>query len=71
VSEATGDANAFLERAEGLLERLRTRVDALEASADAGGDVDEAVDGLAEIAELAREIEAELQRARQAADAGG
>ena len=48
----------------------KTRVDALEASADAGGDVDEAVDGLAEIAELAKEIEAEVQRARQAADAG-
>ena len=32
--------------------------------------VDEAVDGLAEIAELAKEIEAEVQRARQAADAG-
>ncbi len=64
------EADELLERAEGLLERLRTRVDALEASADTGGDVDEAVDGLAEIAELAREIEAELQRARQAADAG-
>jgi hypothetical protein len=63
-------ADDSLQRAEELLERLRTRVDALEASADAGGDVDEAVDGLAEIAELAREIESELQRARQAADAG-
>jgi hypothetical protein len=63
-------ADESLQRAEELLERLRTRVDALEASADAGGDVDEAVDGLAEIAELAREIESELQRARQAADAG-
>ena len=59
-----------LQRVEELLERLRTRVDALETSADSGGDVDEAVDGLAEIAELAREIETELQRARQAADAG-
>jgi phage shock protein A len=63
-------ADESLQRAEELLERLRTRVDALEASADAGGDVDEAVDGLAEIAEIAREIESELQRARQAADAG-
>jgi len=63
-------ADESLQRAEELLERLRTRVDALEASADAGGEVDEAVDGLAEIAELAREIESELQRARQAADAG-
>jgi hypothetical protein len=59
-----------LQRVEELLERLRTRVDALETSADSGGDVDEAVDGLAEVAELAREIETELQRARQAADAG-
>jgi hypothetical protein len=63
-------ADESIQKAEELLERLRTRVDALEASADAGGDVDEAVDGLAEIAEIAREIESELQRARQAADAG-
>jgi exonuclease VII small subunit len=58
-----------LQRAEELLERLRTRVDALEASAGSGGDLDEAVDSLAEIAELAKEIETEVQRARQAADA--
>ena len=63
-------ADESLQKAEELLERLRTRVDALEASADAGGYVDEAVDGLAEIAEIASEIESELQRARQAADAG-
>jgi len=67
---SVGGADESLQRAEELLERLRTRVDALEASADAGGDVDEAVDGLAEIADIAREIEGELQRARQAADAG-
>ena len=67
---SVGPADESLQKAEELLERLRTRVDALEASADAGGDVDEAVDGLAEIAEIAREIESELQRARQAADAG-
>jgi hypothetical protein len=59
-----------LQRAEELLERLRTRIDALETSADSGGDVDEAVDNLAEIAELAKQIEAEVLRARQAADAG-
>ncbi len=58
-----------LQRAEELLERLRTRVDALEAGAGSGGDLDEAVDSLAEIAELAKEIETEVQRARQAADA--
>ena len=63
-------SDASLQRAEELLERLKTRVDALEASADGGGDVDEAIDGLAEIAEIAKEIEAEVQRARQAADAG-
>lgn len=65
-----GGSDESLQRAEELLERLRTRVDALEASADGGGDVDEAVDGLTEIAELAKQIEAEVQRARQAADAG-
>jgi hypothetical protein len=69
--EAVGSgSDASLQRAEELLERLRVRVDALEANADAGGDLDEAVDGLAEIAELAKAIEAEVQRARQAADAG-
>ena len=62
-------ADASLQRAEELLERLRTRVDAHEAKADSGGVVDEAVDSLAEIAELAKEIETEVQRARQAADA--
>ena len=62
-------SDASLQKAEELLERLRTRVDALEASADGGGDLDEAVDSLAEIAELAKEIETEVQRARQAADA--
>ena len=65
-----GGADESLQKAEELLERLRTRVDAPEASADAGGDVDEAVDGLAEIAEIAKQIEAEVQRARASADAG-
>lgn len=64
------EADGSLQRAEELLERLRVRIDTLEASADSGGDVDEAVDGLVEIAELAKEIETEIQRARQAADAG-
>ena len=66
---AMSGADESLQRAEELLERLRTRVDALETSADSGGDIDEAVDSLAEIAELAKEIETEVQRARQAADA--
>ena len=63
-------ANESLQRAEELLERLRVRVEGLEAASQVGGDVDAAVDGLVEIAEIAKEIEAEIQRARQAADAG-
>ena len=69
MTEMAG-SDASLQRAEELLERLRVRVDALEAIADGGGNLDEAVDGLAEIAELAKQVEAEVQRARQAADAG-
>lgn len=63
-------SDSSLERAEELLERLKNRVATLETSAEADGDVDEAIDTLAEIAELAKQIEAEVQRARQAADAG-
>ncbi len=63
-------ADESLRNAEELLERLRTRVDALEAIADNEGDLDVAVESLAEIAEIAKEIEAEVQRARVAADAG-
>ena len=53
-----------------LLERLRGRVDALETLAADGGDVDAAVETLAEVAELAKQAEAEILRVRQAADAG-
>jgi predicted translin family RNA/ssDNA-binding protein len=62
-------ANESLGRAQELAERLRAKLDALERLAEAG-DVDAAVDDLAEIAELAKEIEAEVQRARASADAG-
>jgi hypothetical protein len=66
------DVDAALERAEKLLARLSERRDALERLADADDlDGDAAVDLIAELAELAREIEAELQRARTMADAGG
>lgn len=58
-----------LQRAEELLERLRAKVDGLEQVGD-GGDVDAAVDELGDIAELAKEILAEVQRARASADAG-
>jgi len=63
-------SNEALQRAEELLERLRVRVDGLETTAEGGADVDAAIDALAEIAEIAKEIETEIQRARQAADAG-
>ena len=58
-----------LQRAEELLERLRAKVDGLEQVGE-GGDVDAAVDELGDIAELAKEILAEVQRARTSADAG-
>ena len=62
-------ANESLGRAQELAERLRAKLDGLELLAEAG-DVDAAVDDLAEIAELAKQIEAEVQRARASADAG-
>ena len=58
-----------LQRAEELLERLRGKLDALERLA-AEGDVDGAVDDLTDVAEIAKELEAELVRARTRADAG-
>jgi predicted translin family RNA/ssDNA-binding protein len=62
-------ATESLQRAEELLERLRVKLEELEQLAGAG-DVDAAVDDLAEIAEIAKAIEAELTRARTRADAG-
>ena len=68
-TEKRMSANESLGRAQELAERLRSKLDDLERLADAG-DVDAAVDDLAEIAELAKQIEAEVQRARASADAG-
>ena len=62
-------ANESLGRAQELSERLRVKRDGLDRLAEQG-DVDAAVDDLAEIAEIAKEIEAEIQRARASADAG-
>jgi predicted translin family RNA/ssDNA-binding protein len=62
-------ANDSLGRAQELAERMRAKLDGLEQLAEAG-DVDSAVDDLAEIADLAKQIEAEVQRARASADAG-
>ena len=61
-----------LAKAEELLQTLNERRAALErlaASDDVDGDA--AVDLIAELAELARQIEAELTRARDLADAPG
>jgi hypothetical protein len=66
----SGGANESLARAQELSERLRVKLDGLDRLAETG-DVDAAVDDLAEIAEIAKEIEAEIQRARSSADAGG
>jgi uncharacterized protein YoxC len=61
-----------LARAEQLLEQLngkREELERLAAAEDVDGDA--AVDLIAELAELARQIEAELTRARNLADAAG
>ena len=61
-----------LARAEELLTRLNERREELErlaAAEDVHGEA--AVDVIAELAELARQIEAELTRARTMADAPG
>ena len=64
-----GGSAESLQRAEELLERLRGKLEQLERLAEEG-DADAAVDDLAEIAEIARDLEAEIGRARTAADAG-
>lgn len=61
-----------LAKAEELLARLNERREELERLAEADDlDGDAAVDVIAELAELARQIEAELKRARTMADAAG
>ena len=61
-----------LARAEELLGRLNERREELERLAAADDvDGDAAVDLIAELAELARQIEGELTRARNLADANG
>ena len=63
VEEALG-------RAEELLSRLNERREELERLAEAKDiDPDAAVDVIADLAELAKQIEAELARARTIADA--
>lgn len=63
-------ADEALARAEELLVTLNARREALEALANAESiDSDAAVDLISELSELAKQIEAELTRARTLADA--
>lgn len=62
-------AEEALTRAEELLERLKATREELEKLASAG-EPDAAIDVLTELAELAKEVEGELQKARARADAG-
>jgi hypothetical protein len=63
-------ADDALARAEELLERLNERSAELERlAAEDDIDADSAVDVIAEVAELAKQIEAELAKARALADA--
>ena len=65
-------ADDALARAEALLADLAARRDELERLASADDlDGEAAVDLIAQLAELAKEIETELTRARALADAGG
>jgi hypothetical protein len=66
----TGSADEALGRAEELLERLKATRDELERLA-AAEDADSAVEVLTELAELAKEVESELAKARARADAPG
>ena len=67
MSEA-GSADEALGRAEELLERLKTTREELERLA-VQEDAESAVEVLTELAELAKEVEAELAQARARANA--
>jgi hypothetical protein len=64
----SGTADEALGRAEELLERLKATRDELEKLA-AAEDAESAVEVLTELADLAKEVEAELAKARSRADA--
>jgi hypothetical protein len=65
VDEALGRAEELL----GMLNAKREELERLASADDVDGDA--AVDLIGELAELARQIEAELTRARGLADAAG
>ena len=62
-----GSADEALARAEELLERLKATRDELERMA-ASEDAESAVEVLTELADLAKEVEAELTKARARAE---
>jgi hypothetical protein len=64
-------ADEHLQRAEELLKRLEKSRDELERLAGDEPDTERAVEVLQELAELARQVEVELARARRDAEAGG
>ena len=63
----SGTADEALGRAEELLERLKATRDELERLAQAE-DAESAVEVLTELADLAKEVEAELAKARSRAE---
>jgi hypothetical protein len=63
-----GSADESLARAEELLERLKAARDELERLA-ASEDTESAVEVLTELADIAKEVEGELSRAKARADA--
>ena len=70
MSELGGGADEALARAEELLERLHATRGELERLA-AEENAEAAVDVLTELAEIAKEVESELSKARARADAAG
>jgi hypothetical protein len=60
------EAEESLQRAEELLARL----EAARAKLEATDDPDAAIETLAQLSEIAKQVEAELTRAKRAADAG-
>jgi exonuclease VII small subunit len=72
MSDAPGgrpSAEERLQRAEELLARLESTRAELERAAESEN-ADAAIDALNDLAQLAKEVEAELSRARSEADAG-
>jgi hypothetical protein len=64
-------ADEHLQRAEELLKRLEKARDELEHLAGDEPDADRAVEVLQELAELAKQVEVELARAKREAEAEG